>query len=353
MTSLLDTGRRRLHGRVLPIVQAAAAAVAAWLLAGALVADSRPAFAAIAAVICVGVTQGRRGERAIQLTGGVVIGISAASLLLAVIGHGAPQLGVMVVLAMLAAVLLGGGEMVIVEAGVSAILLVTLDPAAGDGFSVDRIVEGLIGGAAALGVSTVLFPADPALHAGRAGQAVFAALGQALQRVAAGLEHADAGETSAALADARAIDPLLAEARDVLGAGRLAPRAARRQLARYERSLDQVDLAVRNTRVLARGAARATRAGESPAGVPGAVRLLEDAVWELAASYDDPPRAEHARRRALAAAARAEKLSGARPELAGHVRSTAADLVRAAELVADPEERVERPTEELLAAVPA
>jgi len=73
-------------------------------------------------------------------------------------------------------------------------------------------------------------------------------------------------------------------------------------------------------------------------------------VWELAASYDDPPRAELARRGALAAALRADKLGGARPELVGQVRSTAADLVRAAELVADPDEPLERPTEELLAA---
>jgi uncharacterized membrane protein YccC len=351
MTAVVDIGRRRLHGRVLPILQAAVAAVAGWLLAGGLVAESRPAFAAIAAVICVGVTQGRRGERALQLTGGVVIGLSAATLLMGALGPGVPQLGVMVLLAMVTAALLGGSEMVIVEAGVSAILLVTLDPASGGAFSGDRILEALIGGASALAVGAVLFPADPALHAGRAGQAVFAALGQSLQRVAAGLERRDPEETRAALADARAIDPLIAEARELLGAReRLAPKASRHQLARYERSLGQVDLAVRNTRVLARDAARLARAGAPPAGVPGAIRLLEGAVWELAAAYDDPERAELARRRALAAAARADRLDEARPELIGQVRSTAADLVRAAELVADPDDDpLQRPTEELLA----
>src|SRR5215208_257293 len=169
--AVLSTGRRRLQGRVLPIVQAAVAAVTAWVLATTLVTASRPAFAAIAAVICVGVTHGRRGERALQLTLGVVIGISAASLLLGALGPGVPQLGVMVVLAMLAAALLGGGEMVIVEAGVSAILLVTVDPASGDGFSAYRILEGLIGGATALAVGSVLFPADPALHAARLARA--------------------------------------------------------------------------------------------------------------------------------------------------------------------------------------
>jgi hypothetical protein len=100
---------------------------------------------------------------------------------------------------------------------------------------------------------------------------VFAAFGQALRRTTAGLEHPDAAETRAALDDARAIDPLLAEAREVLGGPVLAPPSARRQLERYERSL-------------------------------------------------------------------------------GQVRSTAVDLVRAAELVAEPgDAALERPTEELLA----
>jgi uncharacterized membrane protein YgaE (UPF0421/DUF939 family) len=345
----VDISRRRLQGRVLPILQAATAAVVAWLLAGALVTESRPVFAAIAALICVGLTQGRRGERAIQLAGGVVIGIAAGTLLLSALGPGVPQLGVMVVLAMLTAVLLGGSEMVIIEAGASALLLVTLDPTGGTGYSGDRILEAMIGGACALAVGAVCFPADPALHAGRAGQAVFAALGTALQRVAAGLEASDPEETRAALDDARAIDPLLAEARE-LASERLAPKAARTRLARYERSLGQVDLAVRNTRVLARDAARLARTGEPAAGVQGAIRLLEGAVWELAASYDDPERAEIARRQALAAAARAARLEQARPELVGQVRSTAADLVRAAELVADPaDDALDRPTEELLA----
>src|SRR5215210_5169833 len=91
-TTVLTTARRRLHGRLFPIVQTAVAAVAAWLLAGLLVADSRPAFAAIAAVICVGANYGQRGEWAFQLTGGVVIGITAAALLVNAIGTGAPQL---------------------------------------------------------------------------------------------------------------------------------------------------------------------------------------------------------------------------------------------------------------------
>jgi uncharacterized membrane protein YgaE (UPF0421/DUF939 family) len=358
---LLAGARRRLHGRLMPIAQTAVAAVGAWLLAGLLVADSRPAFAAIAAVVCVGATFGQRGERALQLAGGVVIGITAAALLVGEIGTGAPQIGLLVVLAMLAAVLVGGGELLVSEAAVSAILLCTLGPGNDDGFSVNRIVEALIGGGTALAVGAVMFPPDPALAAGRAGQAVFAALGGTLERIADGLERRDPEAAQTALEDARAIDPLvaavhesLAESRDV---ARIAPRRdARSQIARYDRSLAQLDFAVRNTRVLARHAVRLVRGGDVPAGVPGAVEELGEAIWELAAAYDDPRHARQARRLAVSAAAAATEVHGATPELTltelvGQVRSTAVDVVRAAELVSDAPEpaAAEMPTEELLA----
>jgi uncharacterized membrane protein YgaE (UPF0421/DUF939 family) len=168
----VTTARSRLRGRMLPIVQNAIAAVAAWALAVARLPAPRPAFAAIAAVIAVVVTDGERAGRALQLVGGVVLGITVASLLISVIGTGAWQIGVLVILAMGTAMALGGGELLVTEAAVSAILLVALDPGAAEGFSPNRILEGAIGGAVALAVSSFLFPPDPALAPGRAAQAM-------------------------------------------------------------------------------------------------------------------------------------------------------------------------------------
>jgi uncharacterized membrane protein YgaE (UPF0421/DUF939 family) len=357
---VLHRSRHRLHGRLLPIVQTAVAAVVAWLLAGVLVEESRPAFAAIAAVISVGATSGQRGQRAVHLTFGVVLGITAAHLLITMVGVGAPQLGLLVVLAMIVAVLLGGSELVVVEAAVSAILLVTVDPGGGGDLIVNRVLEAIIGGATALAVSALLFPPDPALAAGRAGQELFSALGRTLEQVASGLESRDPGAAQDALDEARGIDPLIAEVHESLAAGReaslLGPRrGTRSQLGRYDRSLGQVDLAVRSTRVLARNAHRLVRAGNVPQDMPAPVRLLSDAVWELAAAYDDPRRARDARRMAVAAAAGAielnEEASGpAVTELVGQVRSTAVDVMRAADRVADrPVMSLDAPTEELLA----
>src|SRR5919197_5581075 len=86
--------RVRLRGRLLAILQTAAAAVVAWELAVLLLPDPRPAFAAIAAVIAVGATHGERLGRAVQLVAGVVLGITVASLMLELIGTGAWQMGV-------------------------------------------------------------------------------------------------------------------------------------------------------------------------------------------------------------------------------------------------------------------
>ena len=344
---------------MLPIVQNATAAVAAWTLATLLLNDPRPAFAAIAAVIAVGVTHGERAGRALQLVGGVILGITLASLIISVIGTGGWQLGVLVILAMVTATALGGGDMLVVESAVSAILLVALDPGTAEAFSPTRIAEGAIGGAVALTVSSLLFPPDPALAPGRAAQAMFVELGRALERIASALEARDAGVAERALLDARGIDDLIRSVADEVTTGRETARytpprrSSRVLLDRYARSIPQVDYAVRNTRVLARHVVSLVRENDQvPDGLPAAVRDLSNSVWELAASYDAPSHAEPARRLAVQAAANAAAIPESSSDLVlvrGQVRSAAADLVRAAELVAGEHPASEdRPTEELL-----
>src|SRR4051812_18437774 len=175
LVALLTIARRRLSPRAVAIVQTAVAATAAWYIAALITSDRQPVFASIAAIIAIGASHGQHRQRALQLAGGVVLGLMLGDLIIHVIGSGPPQIAVMVVLAMGAAVLLGGSEMVISEAAVSAILLVALNP--GAGYSPNRVLEALIGGGIALIVSALLFPPDPALQVGRAAQAVFGELG--------------------------------------------------------------------------------------------------------------------------------------------------------------------------------
>ena len=366
MTNSLDgrtTARRallRLRVRMWPILQTAVAAVGAWYLAKLLVDEERPVFASIAAVISLGATYGERRERAVELIGGVVVGIAVADLLVRAIGSGPLQVGLMVVLAMAAAVVLGGGPVLVTEAAVSAILLVSLGPA-DPGISPTRLIEALAGGGVALAVSSLIFPPDPVLMVGRAANAVLGELGHALQEIAAALADRDRERSEAALQaardidrDVRALDQALLVGRET---ARFSPvrRSTRVELERYARSARHLDFAVRNARVLARHVLRLLRSGEvAPAELAEAVHDLSLAVWALAAQFEDPGRATEVRFHASRAAARAVAIYEREPNLVltetmGQVRSTAIDLVRASEAAAPVgEPPAETPTEELL-----
>src|SRR5215218_7312988 len=354
MTALshLTAARRRLNGRTFAIVQTAIAALIAWYACVLLLPDPQPVFACIATVIAIGASHGEHRQRATQLVAGVVCGLAVADLIIHFIGSGAPQLAVMVVLAMSVAVLLNGSELVISEAAVSAMLLVMTSSGS---FSPNRILEAVIGGAVALAVTLLVSP-DPILPVSRAAQAVFGDLGRALERTAAANDEGDAGRAEQALEQARSIEPLLRDFDDALATSRETVRTAptrfgdREPIDRYDRSLEQIDLAVRNTRVLARHSLRAIRAGEAPGELRDAVFDLAGSVWALAAAYDEPERAGEARELASAAAVEATALGAtgglAVAEVAAPVRSTAVDLMRAAELVAGAPEALA--TEELL-----
>jgi uncharacterized membrane protein YgaE (UPF0421/DUF939 family) len=336
-----------------PIVQTAVAASVAWVLASLVLPDGRPSFASIAAIVCLGASHGQRGSKALQLVAGVVLGICVASALVTLIGTGPLQIGVLVVLAMSAAILLGGGELLTAEAAVSAVLIVSLDPGVADGFTANRILEGVIGGAVALTVSSLLFPADPRLPVARAAQAAFAGLATTLERLAAAVDAEDPAAASDALEAARALS--LHEFEESLTLGRETARVSARrravltELDRYGRSFAQVDYAIRDARVLARVTLRGLRSGvTAPDSLAEAIRELARSVWSLAAAYDNADELISAHAHAL----RAGALAGdSNLEVMGQIRSTAVDLRRAADLVGDALEETGAPTEELL--VPA
>ena len=326
------------------------AAVAAWYLALALLGGDRPLFAPIAAVIALGATVGQRGQRAFELVGGVILGIAVADLIVAAIGTGPWQAGVMVVLAMGAAVALGGRELLVAEAAVSAILIATL-PGAAAGFPPERFLEAIIGGGVALAASVLLFPPDPALLVGRALNGLFADLGRALGDVAEALEQRRRrGGRARAGARAQALPHLIEVRHELLDAARDGPlRAAAPRRPRPARADRALARRRRLRRARRRACSPATRCAScargaiAPEPLHEAVRALADAVWELAASYDDDRRVEQVRELALGAAATASALAeDARDlrlaEVVAPVRSIAVDLVRAAERVSGVED---------------
>ena len=359
--SIARVVRRRVRPHLVAVLQTAAAAVGAWWLAVLLLPAERPAFASIAAVVCLGATYGRRRKNALELIGGVMLGITIATALVFLIGSGPWQIGLLVILAMTAALVFRGGELLVNEAAISAILIASFE-ATTDGFSADRILEGLIGGGVGLAVASLLLPPDPVAMVGQVAQTVFGKLGRTLEEAAAALETADSRGAERALAAARGMDDDIDALEETLSVAsetaRFSP-ARRGGLAvveRYERTMPQLDFAVRNTRVLARYVARQVRLGEPAPQLAGAVRELASAVWLLAAQYEHPDRTTDVRHVALAAARMAEDIHDREPSLlttqiVGQVRSVAVDLVRAAESLAGKQDAPawDMPTEELLA----
>jgi hypothetical protein len=214
-------------------------------------------------------------------------------------------------------------------------------------------------------VGSLFFPPDPALLVGRAAQGVFGGLGSTLERVGAALAAGDPGRAEAALHGARELDNGVDELQEALDTAwetvRFAPprRGARELLERYGRTVRQIDFAVRNTRVLARHSMRYSRSRlAAPDGLPEALKALSEAVWALAAAYDEPERAAEASALAREAGARARELFEREPDLEltailTQIRSLAADLMRACELLEGALEPSDgRPTEELLDGLP-
>ena len=189
MRRALATGFGRLRDNGWPVIQTAAAAAIAYFLAAFILGiDYQQAFyAPIAAVVCLSLTLGQPKRRAILVTIGVAVGLTVASLIVLAIGVGPAQMGVVVALAMAAALLFSGRTLFINQAAISAILVVVLQPPQEYGFSPDRFVDALVGGGVALAVN-YLFPVDPERMVERAARPIFEELVSTLEEVAAALQ---------------------------------------------------------------------------------------------------------------------------------------------------------------------
>ena len=227
------TDRLRHAGR--SVLQATLAATVAWLLATELVGHQAPFFAPVSAMITLGLTQGQRGRRAVEVVLGVTLGIAIADLLVILLGTGWWQLAVVVSFAMTVALLLGSGDMFAQQAAVSAALVATLQPP-DDGVSFARAVDALIGGGVALAVSALVFPVHPVRLVRHAAEPVLSELAGVLDDVAAALAARDRDGVQAALERGRAIDDLARESRTPSTWAGRPPASRRREDARSARS---------------------------------------------------------------------------------------------------------------------
>ena len=304
------------------ILQTAVAAGAAWVLASLILGhEEPPVFASIAAVISLGLAVGQRLRRTVALLTGVAVGVVVADLIVVVFGIGAPQMGLLVAVAMVVTTFFfEGEELVVNEAAISAMILTVAFYPSEAGFPLERLSEALVGGGTALLINALL-PIDPERMVRTAAHPVFDESVAVLEETAAALEEGDPERVQRALAKARAIDYRVSGFKEALAAGRetarIAPprRRALGHLELYAAAADQIDLIVRHVRILARSALGVVSTGH-PAPEPLAVALrdLVRATEALASYLETSDSPEEARQLALRAAEGAAALLREREE---------------------------------------
>lgn len=237
------------------IGQCAIAAAVAWLIAADLLGHPTPFFAPVAAVVGLGTSYGQRLRRVAEITVGVAVGVLFADMLVAALGSGWWQIGLVVALAMSAAFLLGGGQLLVTQAAVQSIVVASLVPGPGAAFT--RWTDAVVGGGVALVAATVV-PGAP-LRRPREQAAVVMRKIAALLRAAG--EVMDDGEAERALellADARATDSLIRELQGAAAEGLSVVASSpfrvrhRDDLREMSELVDPLDRALRSTRVLVR-----------------------------------------------------------------------------------------------------
>jgi uncharacterized membrane protein YgaE (UPF0421/DUF939 family) len=273
----LDERLARLRSKAWHIGQCSVAATLAWYLAHDVLGHPRPFFAPVVAVICLGTSYGQRLRRVVEMAIGVAIGVFLADLLLVLIGTGAWQVGVLVALAMTVTLLLNAGTLLVTQAAVQGIVVVTF--AAAPGYALTRWTDALIGGAVAL-VAAAVVPRAPLRRPREQAALVVQRIAELLRAGAASAEDGDVERGLAVLEAARSTDRLMRELQAAADEGLsvIASSPFRRRhrgdVRRMAELVDPLDRAMRNTRVLVRRMAFATYRHQP---MPRAyVRLCED-----------------------------------------------------------------------------
>jgi len=274
-------GCKRLRAGWLRVVEATITTTAAWSIAMHLFGHKQPSLAAASALIALGVTQGQRLQRATEIVVGVAVGLVVASMCAyALVPRTSWSLLIITLLTLSAAIFVGGGGVLAVQAAGSA-LAVAVTPTAG-GLVPARFADALTGGVVALVVNQLPLHRDPIQALTAKARQAFDTFSAVLVATADALDAHDPDAAQAALNKARAAGATVAALESAINVGydavRLDPLRRRHQklLGRYREVARQVDFAIRNVRGLSRGVVALTR---EPAGPPPA---LAESLRELA-----------------------------------------------------------------------
>lgn len=277
-------------------MQCAVGGALAWRVAEQLLHHQAPFFASVAAIIGLGVSYAHRLRRVLEIAVGVAIGVGLGDVLVRIIGRGGWQLGLVVLIAMTAVLLIDDSPLLVNQAALQAVFVIALPPPVG-GY-VGRWEDAAIGGVVALAVAFVA-PANalPALRDAATG--VTTTIARALRQSAEAARAGDAEDAYEALELARSTDGVLPAWRAALEAAEevrlLSPlrRGAARETRAHRRALEPVDHAIRNLRVALRRMVVVVEQGAASGdghdhGLPDALDQVAGVLFTVPGALRDP-----------------------------------------------------------------
>ncbi|WP_089155941.1 FUSC family protein [Micromonospora sp. NBS 11-29] len=345
--------RQRARTYFIVAVQAGLAAALAWLVARELLGNPEPTFAPAAAVGVIAASLGGRTRRTVELVIGVILGIVVGDALLYVLGTGPWQTGVIVFLAVAAAVLVRGTGALVTQAGGTAVLVATLTPVSPD-LELPRTVNALVGGGIGLLVVLVLAPLNPLRTVRRAADPALDTFARQMTASAEALARGDVRVADAVLERMRAAETDLSRVSEVVGAAAEVVRFSpvrwrqRRVLAAYQRGAEHLDRAFRNSRSLVRRVGTTLRDDEPvPPELPAAVERFGSSVRLLHREFLAAREPVEARDRVLqavryAGAAYRKDLGFSGAIVVSQLRTAANDVLRATGVPPDEARRLVR-----------
>lgn len=313
----------------------------AFFISTHLLGHSQAFFAPVSAVIVIVAGAGARGRTLLELVLGVALGVLVGEMLILMIGRGAWQIALVVVLTVTISTLVGIKGLALTQAANSSVLLVSVVPAANAGNpAVTRFTDAMIGGGVAL-AAILLIPRNPVRDIDVEVQVVLHRLSGVLAGCADAMRRGDETLAERALQEARALQPAIqsleSTAANVTEIARMSPMRwkQRDHLGLYTDAILDVDNAIRDARVLARRTAAMLRHKEpAPPDMHLAVDALARGIGIFADDLSQRDNFAEARRELVEAARMAvASLPGAltlnTAAIAAQIRSLAADLLLA------------------------
>lgn len=183
-------GGRRVRGSFVPIVQAALAASAAWLIAAQVLGRYSPIFAPIAAFVCLGFKTDRVPRKVAELGVGATAGVLIGEAFATWVEIGWWQLALALMVGSLTGRFLDRGDLTTIQGGINAVVVLGMSSWAVPGGVTGRWIDAIVGAGVALVVAALL-PRHPTARPRRYARSTLSEFATLLDMVARGLNTGD------------------------------------------------------------------------------------------------------------------------------------------------------------------